>query len=62
VDIVRRRHRKMTNTAPTPLCATPAASQSFLSLHNYTPLAKLVGTDKNRQLHYQTNANSHLPR
>jgi hypothetical protein len=31
-------------------------------LHNYTLLAKLVGTEKNKQLHYQTNANSHLPR
>ncbi len=49
VQILRQRKGKTTNTAPTTLSAIQAASQSNLSMHNFTPIV-ISGKDKNKQL------------
>jgi hypothetical protein len=49
LQIILQQERKMVNTAPTTLSAIQAASQSILSMHNYTPLV-ISGNDKNKPL------------
>jgi hypothetical protein len=49
VQILRQRHRKITNTAPTTLVQYKQQANPLLSMNIYTPLV-ISGNDKNNQL------------
>ncbi len=59
VQIVRQRRRKMTNTAPTSLVAIQQQANPLLSMLYYT-LHVNSENDKNKQITFYNNVNSHF--